>query len=278
MTDHYNYCKGKAAPDGSNLYYATLFESNDLKKQLFIIFALHYEIIECLSASPDPGVTRLKLQWWSEEIERLFQGQARHPVTTQLHPFLKEIVDNASPFLTYMTTLDSIVSAQVKETVDDWFNQFSQGLGQIWYCASRLSTPINDITLSLTTRNGGIIFTLDLLQNLKILTSKGYNFLPSELLEKHKLPRDSLSDLANNGSSTLLFKDLLIRIEDELDSTYSRLKSSARNIPTYHLIMNRIARTTCIEIQKDGCQLLKHKIALTPIRKFLIAWQIKLFR
>ena len=218
------------------------------------------------------------MQWWSEEIERLFQGQARHPVTIQLRPFLKEILDNASPFLIYMTTLESIVSTPVIVTLDDWLNQFSQGLGQIWNCASRLSSPIKDTTLSLTTRNGGIIFTLDLLQNLKILTSKGYNFLPGELLEKHQLPRDNLSVLAEKDLSTLLFKDLLKRIEDELDSSYSKLKSGKNTIPTYHLIMNRIARSTCIEIQKDGCQLLKHKIALTPIRKFLIAWQIRLFR
>ena len=32
MTDQDNYCKGKAAPDGSNLYYATLFESDEIKE------------------------------------------------------------------------------------------------------------------------------------------------------------------------------------------------------------------------------------------------------
>ena len=283
MTVQDDYCKEKAAPDGSNLYYATLFESDAIKKRLLIFFALHYEIIECLSVSSDPEVTHLKLQWWSEEIERLFQDKPRHPVTIQLLPLLKGTQGNIFPFMTYMATLESIVSAQVKGALDDWLNQLSYGLGQIWYCASwycasSLSLPVNNNTLFLITRNGGIIFAVELLQNLRLLTSNGYNFLPGDLLEKHQLPRNNLIVHAGNKSSNLLLKFLLERIKDELDSIYRELKNNVPKILVYHLIMNRISRSICIEIQKDGCQLLKHKIALTPIRKLLVAWQIKLFR
>ena len=137
MNVHQIYCREKAAPDGSNLYYALLFESEDLKTQLRPLFALHYEITACLSASTDPGVTHMKLNWWSEELTRLSEGNPHHPITVSLQSITDDIRNNSAPLLNYLTTIHSIVMKQSITGFDDWFDSLTQGLGHIWLLASR---------------------------------------------------------------------------------------------------------------------------------------------
>ena len=276
LTVQDNYCRNKAAPDGSSLYYATLSEPDTLKQQLFPLFALHYEIIDCLTVSPDPGVTRLKLHWWSEELERLFQGQPRHPITTRLLPIITGSDIHTGPFLVYMAVIESIISRQIPSAEGEWSDYLSNGLGQIWSMAAKLSPTHDTDTPALIIRNGGTIFTLDLLQNLNLLSARGYNFLPAEAMERYRIPADNLNACAGEESTRLLFESLIREIQQRLDECYPKLSSRGRQLPLYHLIMNRIARAVTDEIGQEGYQLLRHKIALTPIRKLWIACRTRL--
>ena len=78
------YCRNKAAPAGSNLYYSTLYHDAQTRRILHALFALHYELNEVVYESSDAGATRVTLYWWIEEIGRLFSREARHPVTREL--------------------------------------------------------------------------------------------------------------------------------------------------------------------------------------------------
>ncbi len=68
-----NYCINKAIPNGSNLYYATIYESDTNKTIIISFHAFLYELTEIIYECSDPGVARIKLKWWQEEIENLKQ-------------------------------------------------------------------------------------------------------------------------------------------------------------------------------------------------------------
>ena len=83
-TNAYEYCVNKAIPDGSSFYYATLFETQKNKTVLIAFHAFLFELSNIIIECNDPGVARIKLKWWQEEIERLFRHQPRHPVTASV--------------------------------------------------------------------------------------------------------------------------------------------------------------------------------------------------
>jgi len=269
------YCRDKAAAEGSNFYYASLFEDAQQKQLLFAAFALHYEIVDCLTASPDPGVNRMKLHWWSEELEKLFQQQARHPVTSSLQPLVAEQQLTLPTILNYMTICESLISGQTITGFDDWLDILSTGLGQIWSVAAKITGTVDEADLKLLSRNGGVIFVLDLLQNYRLMAARGHDFLPEELLSKHNLKKDEIISSRELVAVKAVFEALITRLENELNSCFGALTATGRQTPLYHLIMNRLARTLCIEIRKDGYQLLQHRIALTPVRKLWIAYRTK---
>lgn len=271
-----DYCRDKAAPAGSSLYYATLFETEEVKRRLYPVFALHYEIADILTASPDPGVTRVKLQWWVEEIERLFRQEPRHPVATRLSPLLPDLGKDPAPLLEYLALTDSLVSRPFIQGVDEWFDVLSRGFGRIWEMASRVDGRERDDDPAGSRDNGGIIFILDLLQSLPLLASRGYLMLPAELLEKHGIRENDLPAGAGESAAVPLFGELVERTQSRLDSFYHITKKSRQRIPLYQLIMNRISASTCREIQQDGNRLLQHKIVLTPLRKLWIAGRTRM--
>ncbi len=82
------YCRARCAPLGSNLYYALLFETVRRKRLLHALHAYALEVGEIPGLQKDPGVARLKLQWWQTELARARLGEAGHPVARELQKML----------------------------------------------------------------------------------------------------------------------------------------------------------------------------------------------
>jgi 15-cis-phytoene synthase len=73
-----------ATPVGGLRYYAVRFAEAGRRDTLARLLAW-YDAVRAVALAPrDPGVARLKLDWWRNELERLQQGGARHPLTQAL--------------------------------------------------------------------------------------------------------------------------------------------------------------------------------------------------
>ena len=137
MEEVEEYCKNKSAPDGSNLYYATLYESAENKLLIYSLFALHYELINCLSSSSDTGVIRIKYHWWHEEIGRLCLGNPRHPVTTALLPLIERNPSIIGYIRQHYVYIDTLLNNHKSNTLDDWKTQHYYGGGGLWECIEK---------------------------------------------------------------------------------------------------------------------------------------------
>ena len=79
-----------ATPAGSDAYYAVRFAPPLLQGRLALAFAWRAELEQLIAKARDPGVARLKLDWWREELERTRRGAPRHPLTAELSEWLGE--------------------------------------------------------------------------------------------------------------------------------------------------------------------------------------------
>ena len=94
----------RATPVGSPSYYAVRF-SPAAQRECNARLIAWYEVIQAITDRPvDPGVARLKLDWWREELARTAQGQARHPLAVALQactpagrmlPAMQSLIDAA---------------------------------------------------------------------------------------------------------------------------------------------------------------------------------------
>ncbi len=74
----------RATPLGTPVYYAVRFSPNAERERNALLVAW-YELTQGIADRPlDPGVARLKLDWWREELDRTARGRARHPLAVGL--------------------------------------------------------------------------------------------------------------------------------------------------------------------------------------------------
>lgn len=271
-----DYCREKAAPAGSNFYYSSLFQSRDSRRALFALFAFHYEIQNALLLTSDPGVARLKLQWWRDELQRLAHGRLNHPVSRQLQAVMEQSGMNTAPLHHHIRAMETLVTSPRGASISEWLQYHCVDLGEFWRCAGELAGGRQNESLTFTGRSGGLVTLFDVLQNLRPLLAGGFNPLPGELVENYGVENRDL--LLNPGAETVsgLFCAVIDHMVTAMDRCLDDFPAMDRKTLLFSLIMNRLSAACCREIRSDGCRLLHHRISLTPIRKLWIAWHTRL--
>lgn len=270
------YCRTKAAPSGSNFYYSTLFQSPNSKQALLTLFAFHYEIHDAVFTTSDPGVTQIKLQWWRDELQRLSKHHLNHPLSRQLQALMEEFNINASSLLLHMNAMESLVISPTGASIDEWLQNYYEGLGEFWHCTGKIVDCQQTDSLLNHTQSGSLVMIFDILQNLRSLLAKGYNPLPDELMEKYGIYNLDMASTPDSGIPKKLFSEIIEHLISALDNCFKNVPDNDRRKLLFSLIMNRLTMACCKEIRADGYKLLEHKISLTPIRKLWIAWKTKL--
>ncbi len=70
----------RATPLGSPAYYAVRFSPETQRERNALLLGWQ-SLIDDIAADPhDPGVARIKLDWWRSEVESLDNGRPRHPL------------------------------------------------------------------------------------------------------------------------------------------------------------------------------------------------------
>src|SRR5579862_4654379 len=78
---------------------ALTFSPPERRAGLTAIFAVYLEIREIPVECSDPGVAGVKLGWWEDEVETLYRGKPRHPLTQSLAPVMDALKGNKQAFL-----------------------------------------------------------------------------------------------------------------------------------------------------------------------------------
>lgn len=94
----------QATPTGSKAYYTVRFSPVAQQDRLALVFAWRQELLHIEAKARDPGVARLKLDWWREELERVRAGQSRHP----LGQALEGLIDGDTDLAPWRSMLDAI--------------------------------------------------------------------------------------------------------------------------------------------------------------------------
>lgn len=259
--DRHEFCRQKAAPTGSSLYYSILYQHPDDKHLLCILHAFHNALVEIISESSDPGVAHIKFAWWQEELQRLANGQPRHPVTQAMAEMAlshETIISLGQIVEHYDRHIDLKQPANYRQLID--FLQ--QGPGLYWQIlASTIGYQHPDtpaIMADLGTQFG----------YFNILQEQPWHLHH----QRHYLPLDETQEITDKTS---LYDLQLDRLEKELLRLAGLIARTDRGKQRHALVLARITALTCRESRRAGSHLLHQRVSLTPVRKLWIAWYCK---
>lgn len=267
-----DYCINKAIPDGSNLYYATLFEEEKNKALIIGLHAFLYELTDIIKECSDPGIARVKLHWWQEEIERLFQQQPRHPITKYLNECITLDQNLRASFNSIINNFDNFLFIEQIEDLTTTLVLYNSTAGEIWHlCGVQLG--VTDTSALQNYRAlGSVCHYLRCLQEPNTYITDSRCIIPENIVKQDDLLSMKFEGQKHSINQTEIFSPLIAELKELLEENYNGLGENNSSTLKQGLIINRLALKTCDEILNDGCRLLSTNTSLTPLRKLWIAW------
>ena len=271
--DSEQYCRNKAAPAGSNLYYSTLYHDPHSKRRLHALFAFYHEISEVICSSSDPGAARVTLHWWFEEVGRLFSGAARHPVTRELSQLDSGDYLSRHEMLGCIATSAQFLDVPKIGAYNSWLEQHNAASGSIWKAAGKACGCSNPDNLAALARAGCCYGAFELLHHIRHFARLGLNILPSDLLTSHNLDLETIIQPEVGESGTWFFTELFERLQNDMETCLTNLQGEQANKLLFSITLLKILSVLRREYQSTPVPIIHNRISLTPIRKLWISWR-----
>jgi phytoene synthase len=266
------YCQNKAASSGSNFYYSFLFLPAEQRSAIVALYAFCREIDDVVDECSDNDIARRKLDWWREEINACFQGQASHPVTRALQAALQHY---NLPIEYFQEIIDGMAMDLEQQRYDS-FSELALYCHRVAGVVGLLSAEIFGYqrreTLKYAEALGTAFQLTNIIRDVREDAERGRIYLPLDELHDYRInPHDLLKGEADDRLRELLAFQAS-RAREYYARALGQLPEADRYAQRSGLIMAAIYQTLLDEIEADDFQVLQHRIRLTPLRKFWIAW------
>jgi len=270
MNPH-DYCQDKAAKSGSSFYYSFMFLPAERRQAITALYAFCREVDDVVDECHDLSLAQTKLEWWRQEVGRVYGGTPTHPVGHALKDVIKgfrlpqeqllEIIDGMAMDLSQTRYLDfkglqlycyrvasvvGLLAAEIFGYQDRQTLKYAHDLG----LAFQLTNIIRDVGED---------------------ARRGRIYLPIEDLQRFDVPAKDLLEARYSDAFRELMAFQAERAEKFYDQAFAQLPEIDRKAQRPGLVMAAIYRTLLREIARDGFLVLDRRTSLTPLRKVWLA-------
>lgn len=267
------YCQRKAAGSGSSFYYSFLFLPPPRRRAITALYAFCREVDDAVDDIADAQLAATKLTWWRHEVGQLFAGNPQHPVTRALQPAL-------APYGITAPRLNEIIDGMEMDLTQTRYLDFA-GLERYCYhvagVVGRLAAGIfgyQDPRTLEYAKNLATAFQLtNIIRDVGEDARKNRIYLPIEDLQRFGVAAADLLNARHSEAFVALMKFQAGRARAYYDQAMAALPEADRRTQRPGLIMAAIYRVLLAEIEREGFKVLTQRTALTPVRKFWIAWK-----
>ena len=270
MNPH-DYCQDKAAKSGSSFYYSFMFLPPERRQAITALYAFCREVDDVVDECHDLSLAQTKLEWWRQEVGRVYGGTPTHPINHALKDVIKgfrlpqeqllEIIDGMAMDLSQTRYLDfkglqlycyrvasvvGLLAAEIFGYQDRQTLKYAHDLG----LAFQLTNIIRDVGED---------------------ARRGRIYLPIEDLQRFDVPAKDLLEARYSDAFRELMAFQAERAEKFYDQAFAQLPAIDRKAQRPGLVMAAIYRTLLREIARDGFLVLDRRTSLTPLRKVWLA-------
>jgi phytoene synthase len=269
------YVQDKAAASGSSFYYAFLFLPPPRRAAITAFYAFCREVDDVVDEVTDPGVAQTKLAWWQAEVAQSFAGKPSHPVMQALMPCVPE-------FGLQQEQLQAVVQGcrmDLEQTRYLDFPNLQRYCHLVAGVVGEVSARIFGQTEEATTQYAhtlGLAFQLtNIIRDVGEDALRGRIYLPVDELQRFDVKAHEILNRKYSDRFTALMAFQAERAHRLYDEALALLPPADRRAQKPGLMMASIYRTLLREIERDGFQVLHQRTALTPLRKFWLAWKVQ---
>jgi len=267
------YCQQKTAKSGSSFYYSFLFLTPEKRQAITALYTFCREADDIVDDCTDPAIAESKLDWWREEINRLYSNKPDHPVSLALSDALKSFNLHKEYFDEIIDGMQMDLHIAQYQNFNDLLLYCHRAAGVVGLLATEIFGYQHRDTLKFA-ENLGIAFQLtNIIRDVKEDALRGRIYLPMDELSQFNVTPDDLQQPITKESVRQLLKFQVERAKKYYTKAFSLLHKDDRSNQRSAVIMSSIYQTILSEIENDDFRIMEHRIKLTPLRKFWIAWK-----
>ncbi len=267
------YCQDKAARSGSSFYYSFLFLPARQRRAITALYAFCREVDDVVDAGGNSDIARIKLQWWREEISRLYAASAQHPVTRALTPVIAEF---DLPEEHFQEIIDGMEMDLQQNRYAD-FKELALYCYRVASVVGLMSVEIFGYHHRATLKYAhdlGMAFQLtNIIRDVYEDAQRNRIYLPLDELERFGVSETDIFSQHQSAAFDKLIQHQAERARYYYHRAFSHLPDADRYSQRTGLIMAAIYQATLDAVERDGYRVLTHRISLPPFKKLWLAWK-----
>jgi len=267
------YCREKAAGSGSSFYYSFLYLPPEKRRAITALYAFCREVDDVVDECKDPGLARIKLQWWREDAQKIHRGTSEHPVNQALQSVCERFTLPAEHFQEIIDGMEMDLDYTRYPSFRDLALYCHRVAGVVGLMSAEIFGYQDRSTLKYANELGIAFQLTNILRDVREDAVRGRIYIPLDELEKFGVHQDDiLRGRSTSPRLVELFRYQADRAKKYYQQAFSHLSEQDRHAQQSGIIMSAIYRSLLDEIGNDGFRILEHRVKLTPLRKFWIAF------
>jgi phytoene synthase len=270
-----DYVQQKAAASGSSFYYAFLFLPPHRRAAITAFYAFCREVDDVVDEVLDPSVAAQKLHWWQMEVQSSFAGNAQHPVMKALMPLTADFGITAQH-------LQDVIAGCQMDLNQTRYLDFA-GLqrychlvaGVVGEVAARIFGQSQEETTHYAHQLGLAFQLTNIVRDVGEDALRGRIYLPVNELQQFNVSAKDILERRDSPAFQALMSFQYERAQGLYEQALAALPQADWRSQKPGLMMASIYRTLLVEIQAAGFPVLRQRVALTPLRKFWLAWKMQ---
>ena len=270
-----DYVQQKAAASGSSFYYAFLFLPPHRRAAITAFYAFCREVDDVVDEVLDPSVAAQKLHWWQMEVQSSFAGNAQHPVMKALMPLTADFGITAQH-------LQNVIAGCQMDLNQTRYLDFA-GLqrychlvaGVVGEVAARIFGQSQEETTHYAHQLGLAFQLTNIVRDVGEDALRGRIYLPVNELQQFNVSAKDILERRDSPAFQALMSFQYERAQGLYEKALAALPQADWRSQKPGLMMASIYRTLLVEIQAAGFPVLRQRVALTPLRKFWLAWKMQ---
>ena len=257
-----------ATPLGSSTYYSLRFSPPGLRDDLAILAAWRHQVHTILVEVSDPGVARLKLQWWREELDKLADGRPSHPLSLALQTVANRHPLPLQPFFQMADQVEAEIWRRPLPDSAALVHACDADLGALFELMAGCHGLTDPDHLTSARAIGAFCALVYRIRDSGWLARQGRAPIPLDLLGPHHLTPDALRE----GQHRARLVEWLPELARQAQALQAR-SAHFGALPPFARVRARILASLLREIEALSFQVVDQRLSLTPVRKLWIAWR-----
>ena len=252
---------------------ALTFSPPQHRAALTALFALYLEIREVPVECRDPGVAEVKLAWWQQEIESLYAGKPRHPLSQALTPFMSALVYRQPLFLDLVTGTRMDIAGSASTSFEDVKRYCYRHTGALAELSALLSGGSSQETL-LAARLLGNSHRLAYITTAGIRDAlRGRVYFAVEDLKNHGVDRHIHGETHADAPIQALLQDYAGRVRSMQRDALAELPLTERHSLITWQVLSALGLKRLAKLESTGFSAGAEPVELHPLSALFTAWR-----